>query len=79
MRSPDSFLISDLLDGYRSGRFTPTEVVEAALRRADLAAQRHVWITRLSRERVLAQARTSGTSTSVMNKPNCLIASANLS
>jgi allophanate hydrolase len=58
MRSPDSFLISDLLDGYRSGRFTPTEVVEAALRRADLAAQRHVWITRLSRERVLAQART---------------------
>lgn len=57
MRSCDSFLISDLLDGYRSGRFTPTEVLEAALRRADLAAQRHVWITRLARERVLDQAR----------------------
>lgn len=57
MRSSDSFLISSLLDGYRSGRFTPTEVAESALQRADLAAQRHVWITRLSRERVLDQAR----------------------
>jgi allophanate hydrolase len=57
MRSSDSFLISDLLDGYRSGRFTPSEVAEVALRRADLAAQRHVWISRLSRERVLDQAR----------------------
>jgi allophanate hydrolase len=54
---PDSFLIADLLRGYRARRFTPTEVMELALQRADRAAQRHVWITRLSREQVLRHAR----------------------
>ena len=37
MHSTDSFLIYDLLDGYRSGRFTPAEVIERALQRADQA------------------------------------------
>lgn len=53
---PDSFLIADLLRGYRAHRFTPTEVIDLALRRADQAVQRHVWITRLSREQLLRYA-----------------------
>jgi allophanate hydrolase len=57
MRPFDSLLISDLLHGYRSARFTPTEVIGSALRRADRAEQRHVWITRLPHEQVLDLAR----------------------
>jgi allophanate hydrolase len=57
MQSTDSFLIADLLRGYRAHRFTPTDVIELALRRADQAAQRHVWITRLSRDQLLHHAR----------------------
>ena len=57
MRSIDRFLIADLLRGYRAHRFTPTDVIELALRRADQAAQRHVWITRLSHNHVLHYAR----------------------
>jgi allophanate hydrolase len=53
MRSIDSFLIGDLLTGYRSGRFAPADVVESALERADRAAQRNVWIARLSSAQVL--------------------------
>ena len=55
--SPESFLIADLLSGYRAHRFTPTDVIELALQRADQAVQRHVWITRLSREQLLRNAR----------------------
>ncbi len=58
MQSSDSFLISDLLQGYRSGRLTPTQVIESAVQRADCAPERHVWITRLSRERLLQHARS---------------------
>ncbi len=54
---PESFLIADLQHGYRSGRLTPTQVIESAIRRADRAPERHVWITRLSRERLLEHAR----------------------
>ncbi len=57
MHSSASFLISDLLQGYRTRRFTPTEVIESAIERADQAVQRHVWITRLSREQLLDRAR----------------------
>ena len=53
MHPIESLLISDLLRGYRAHRFTPTEVMELALQRADQAVQRNVWITRLSREQLL--------------------------
>jgi len=48
--------IADLLDGYRTGRFTPTQVVDDVLQRIDAAPERNVWITRLSREQVIAYA-----------------------
>lgn len=47
-------LISDLLAGYRTGRFTPAEVIDAVLKRIGAASERNVWITRLSREQVFA-------------------------
>jgi allophanate hydrolase len=57
MHSTESFLIADLLRSYRARRFTPTDVIELALQRADQAVQRHVWITRLSRDQLLRYAR----------------------
>ncbi|MGO8830407.1 MAG: allophanate hydrolase [Steroidobacteraceae bacterium] len=54
----ESLLIADLLQGYRSGHLTPTRVIESAIERADRAPERHVWITRLSRERLLEHARS---------------------
>lgn len=48
--------ISSLLDGYRSARFTPVQVVEDVLKRIDSAPDRSVWITRLSREQLFAYA-----------------------
>jgi allophanate hydrolase len=58
MDSSASILIPDLLQGYRARRFTPTEVIESAIQRADHAEQRHVWITRLPREQLLERARS---------------------
>jgi len=52
-----SFLIADLSQGYRSGGFTVRDVIECALERADQAAQRNIWITRLSRSQVLSYAQ----------------------
>ena len=49
-----SFLIADLLQGYRSGSFTVRDVIECALERADRAPQRNLWITRLSAAQVLS-------------------------
>lgn len=57
MRIPPGLLISDLLRGYRSGHFTPSDVIESLFQRAEDAPERHVWITRLSRERLLDYAR----------------------
>jgi allophanate hydrolase len=57
MRTSDSFLIADLLRAYRAKCLTPTEVIDSALARADQSPDRHVWITRLSRERLLEFAR----------------------
>jgi allophanate hydrolase len=57
MSTPQSFLISDLLRAYRGGTLTPTQVVEEALARADRTPDRHVWITRRSREELLHRAR----------------------
>ncbi len=58
MPSSDSLLISDLLQAYRAHRLTPTQTIESVLERANHAAQRHVWITRFSRERLLDHARS---------------------
>lgn len=48
-----SLTIDDLLKSYRSGEFTPRRLIESLLDRLDVAPERHIWITRLSRERVL--------------------------
>jgi allophanate hydrolase len=58
MASSDSLLISDLLNAYRAHRLTPTQMIESVLERANRAAQRHIWITRFSRERLLDHARS---------------------
>jgi len=44
----DRFLLDDLRDGYRSGRFRPIDVVEAAWERAERARTLNLWITRLT-------------------------------
>jgi allophanate hydrolase len=51
-----SFLISDLLQEYRAQQLTPRQLIEHALRCADLAAPRNVWISRLPREWLLERA-----------------------
>lgn len=58
MNLSSSFLISELLRGYRTRRFKPIEVIESAIRRADAAEQRHVWITRVPRAQLLERARS---------------------
>ncbi|HKE96860.1 MAG TPA: allophanate hydrolase [Povalibacter sp.] len=45
--------IEQLLTGYREHRFTPASVIDAVLARIDAAPERHVWITRLTRERIM--------------------------
>ncbi len=44
--------ISALLAAYRSGQLQVAQVIDALQERADRAEERHVWITRLSREQV---------------------------
>jgi len=48
-----SLSIGELLMGYRAGTFTPREIVEDVLARADAAPEMNAWITRLSRDQVL--------------------------
>ncbi len=49
--APDqSLTINALLEGYRSGRFTPTEVIDLVIARIEKQPDRNVWITRLERE-----------------------------
>jgi allophanate hydrolase len=57
MSLPPNLSIGDLLDGYRSRRFSVTAVMEHVLARIAEAPQRHVWISLLPAERVLAYAR----------------------
>ncbi|MEJ0036378.1 MAG: allophanate hydrolase [Gammaproteobacteria bacterium] len=57
MSLPATLSIGDLLDGYRSRRFTVTAVMEHVLDRIAQAPERHVWISVLPAERVLAYAR----------------------
>jgi allophanate hydrolase len=52
-----SLLVSDLLHGYRQGHFTPAQVAQEVLDGIAAAPERNVWITRLSKEQVMAYAR----------------------
>jgi allophanate hydrolase len=54
MPNSNSLLISDLLEGYRTGRHTPGDVIERLLESSAAADDRNVWITRLSRDQVMA-------------------------
>jgi len=54
MAAPDSLLIPDLRNGYLAKRFTPADVMAQLMDRADRAEQRHVWITRLTRDQVMS-------------------------
>ena len=53
MPPPDNLLISYLRDSYRSGRLAPAGVIEALLEQSSESDPHNVWITRLSRERVM--------------------------
>lgn len=54
MPQPDSLLISYLRENYRSGKLTPASVTEALLEQSPANDAHHVWITRLSRDQVMA-------------------------
>ena len=57
MSLPATLSIGDLLDGYRSRRFSVTAVMEHVLQRIAQAPERNVWISLLPAERVMAYAR----------------------
>src|SRR3984957_14168218 len=57
MPLPSTLLITELLDGYRAGRFSPVDVAEGVLANIASAPDRRAWITLLSRERVLEYAK----------------------
>jgi len=49
MSAVDFFGIDELFEGYRSGRFSPSEVIDLAFERAVRFDSHNIWITRLSR------------------------------
>lgn len=57
MAIPEVLTIAALQDGYRSGAFTPEQVLNAVFERIEAATERHVWIRRLTREQVMAYVR----------------------
>src|ERR1700733_14679620 len=57
MPLPSTLLITELLNGYRAGRFSPVDVAEAVLANISKAPNRRAWITLLSRERVMEYAK----------------------
>ena len=57
MSLPATLSIGELLDGYHSRRFSVTAVMEHVLQRIAQAPERHVWISLLPAERVLAYAQ----------------------
>jgi allophanate hydrolase len=57
MPLPATLLITELLDGYRAGRFSPVDVAEAVLANIAKAPDRRAWITLLSPEHVLEYAK----------------------
>jgi allophanate hydrolase len=46
------FLVGDLREGYRAGRFRPLDVIESAWARAEHAEAHNLWITRLTSAQV---------------------------
>jgi allophanate hydrolase len=58
MSLPATLSIGDLLEGYRSRRFSVTAVMEHVLDRIAQAPERRVWISVLPAERVLSYARS---------------------
>lgn len=48
--------IGTLLDGYRTQKFTPHEIIERVLTRSATLPESNIWIERLSREQLLAYA-----------------------
>ncbi len=54
MAKVTSLDIQSLLAGYGAGEFTPADVVEEVLSRIAAAPDKNVWITRLTREQVMA-------------------------
>jgi allophanate hydrolase len=64
---PATLSIGELLEGYRARRFTVTDVIEHVLDRVAQATERHVWISVLPAERVLAYARALES-----RSPDCL-------
>ena len=57
MLNDDPLLICALREGYTAGKFTPVEMMQRVLDRADAAEERNVWIHRLSRAEVLHYAQ----------------------
>ena len=53
----ESLAVGPLLAGYRAHRFTVAQVIERVHAQIDAAPERHVWISRLPREQVMAYVR----------------------
>ncbi|WP_072395861.1 allophanate hydrolase [Hyphomicrobium sp. CS1GBMeth3] len=51
--------IAALTDGYASGKFTPTDIIEEVYRRISETGERPVWISLVPKEAALAKARTA--------------------
>src|SRR5277367_1865967 len=49
-----ALLISELREHYRAGRLTPRQLIDQLIQHVDSSPARNVWITRLSREQVMA-------------------------
>src|ERR1700722_13343734 len=58
MHSSGNLLIHHLLHAYRANRLTPTRMIESVVERASHTAERHIWITRFSRQQLLDHARS---------------------
>ncbi|HXC09926.1 MAG TPA: allophanate hydrolase [Steroidobacteraceae bacterium] len=54
MTNDDSLLISELRSGYRAKQFTPADIMTRLMDRADGEDHRRLWISRLSRDRVMS-------------------------
>lgn len=50
--SDQSLAVTSLLEGYRQERFTPGEILELVWSRIEAQADRHIWISRLSRQQL---------------------------
>ncbi|GAC1331597.1 MAG: allophanate hydrolase [Steroidobacteraceae bacterium] len=57
MGAEESLLIADLHEGYRANEFSVAEIMLHLMDLAERAAQRHIWITRLSCDQVMSYVR----------------------